>query len=569
MDEMEKSYFGEEFIEDDPFKAKEEKAALGSEKGKKAKKTDAVARKSISKKSEKKASISIRKEVKEPAEPKKTENKIVEVVNMSTNDEDYIEIKPAKEILEKKEAEKKEERKAAEDKDKKTFKFEVKEEKKEAAEEKKESKAAKAPFDPWAEEDKNSGLFENISTWKLISGIAVILLVFSVFTQGFRFSEPDAVATISLSDAEGKVLDYVNNQLLRPPFQASVTDAAELGSLYQITLSVAGQSIDSYVTKDGKLFFPQGFDLEKSKEAAAAGEISADENDPVLGLANAPVTIIEFSDFQCPYCQKGFEVMKQVETEYVETGKVKLVYKNFPLSFHPQAENAALAAACANEQGMFWDYHDLLFQNQEQLGMENYLKWADKLGMDLKTFESCLSSKKYAEAIAADMEYGQANGVTGTPAFFINGKLIEGAQPYEVFKAEIDALLAEVGAGSEKLPADAGAAEENEVVEVKPAEPVEEEEPEDNVQDVIITSINAKKWLFLPDKIEVSEGDQVMLTIVPSGLEFTFEIPDLSVSKEVSGPTVVEFTAEKAGTYTFKCGSCEDWRGMTGTLIVK
>ncbi len=166
------------------------------------------------------------------------------------------------------------------------------------------------------------------------------------------------------------------------------------------------------------------------------------DDDPVKGSASAPVTIIEFSDFQCPYCGRFFtDTLPQIEQNYIDTGKAKLIYRDFPLSFHPNAEPAAEAADCAGEQGKFWEMHDKLFGNQASLSDANYRQWAADLGLDTTQFNSCLDSKKYASEIQNDIQDGQAAGVSGTPTFFINGNKVVGAQPYSVFEQAIDAAL--------------------------------------------------------------------------------------------------------------------------------
>ncbi len=176
-------------------------------------------------------------------------------------------------------------------------------------------------------------------------------------------------------------------------------------------------------------------------ENEAVVQISAG-NGHVLGGADAPVTIIEFSDFQCPFCARFVEqAMPQIKEDYIDTGKVKMVFRNFPLRFHENAESAALAAECANEQGRFWEYHDKIFQNQAYLGMDNYRAWAVELGLNAGQFNSCLDSGKYAENVQKDAEDGAKAGVTGTPTFFVNGQKIVGAQPYSAFKIAIDNAL--------------------------------------------------------------------------------------------------------------------------------
>jgi protein-disulfide isomerase len=158
------------------------------------------------------------------------------------------------------------------------------------------------------------------------------------------------------------------------------------------------------------------------------------------GDANAPVTIIEFSDFQCPYCGTVEPTIEQVMTDYA--GKVKLYFKNFPLSFHEFAQKAAEAAECAGDQGKYWEMHDQLFADQSALAVSDLKGYAQKLGLDTAKFNSCLDTGAKASVVEADFNDGSANGVSGTPAFFINGKMIVGAQPYSAFKTAIDAALA-------------------------------------------------------------------------------------------------------------------------------
>lgn len=178
-----------------------------------------------------------------------------------------------------------------------------------------------------------------------------------------------------------------------------------------------------------------------SKTQTAKTKVSLDD-DPSKGSDNAPVTIIEFSDYQCPYCARFWrDTLPQIEEEYIETGKVKFVYRDFPLGFHQYAQKAAEAAECADEQGNYWDYHDKLFENQNALDTASLKQYAKDLGLDTAKFNDCLDSGKYASEVQKDFEDGQAAGVTGTPAFFINGQSVVGAQPFSAFKQVIDAEL--------------------------------------------------------------------------------------------------------------------------------
>ena len=163
---------------------------------------------------------------------------------------------------------------------------------------------------------------------------------------------------------------------------------------------------------------------------------------PFLGDENAPVTLIEFSDFQCPYCANWhFDTKGRIEEQYIKTGKVKLVYMHHPIRAHSQAEPAALASECANEQGKFWEFHDLIFENQRAIGAANYKKWASDLGLNQQQFDDCYDSKKYLADVQDDLNKGRRAGVTGTPGFLMNGILIIGAHPFTTFQKAIEAEL--------------------------------------------------------------------------------------------------------------------------------
>ena len=168
-------------------------------------------------------------------------------------------------------------------------------------------------------------------------------------------------------------------------------------------------------------------------------EVSVD-GAPFRGPATAPVTIVEFSDFQCPFCMQVVPTLTQVLSRYGE--KVKLVYRDFPLdSIHPQARNAAEAARCAHDQGKFWEYHDALFADSPKLGPEQLKMYAGHVGLDLPSFERCLASGTHAAAVQKSLDEGIRLGVTGTPAFFINGEFGSGAQPVESFARVIEREL--------------------------------------------------------------------------------------------------------------------------------
>jgi protein-disulfide isomerase len=158
---------------------------------------------------------------------------------------------------------------------------------------------------------------------------------------------------------------------------------------------------------------------------------------PTKGSANAPVTIVEFSDFECPYCGGLFPTLQQVEKNYAK--QIRIVYRQFPLAnIHPHAQKAAEASLCANEQKKFWEFHDSMFSNQRELSIADLKQRAADLKMDTQAFNQCLDSGRYAAAIQADIQEGARNGVNGTPALFINGRFLSGNQPYSEIKELID-----------------------------------------------------------------------------------------------------------------------------------
>ena len=161
---------------------------------------------------------------------------------------------------------------------------------------------------------------------------------------------------------------------------------------------------------------------------------------PARGPATAPVTIVEFSDFECPFCGRLFPTLKAVENIYLD--RVRIVYRQFPLRrIHPLAEKAAEASLCANEQGRFWEMHDSLFGDQEHLTVDALKARAVALKLDTAAFNACLDSGRQAAAIDKDIAEGMNAGVTGTPAMFINGRMLVGAQPFAAIQAIIEEEL--------------------------------------------------------------------------------------------------------------------------------
>ncbi len=164
------------------------------------------------------------------------------------------------------------------------------------------------------------------------------------------------------------------------------------------------------------------------------------DDDPSQGTKGAPITLIEFSDFQCPYCKKTRPTLERLLNEY--KGKINYVFRDFPLSFHDQAKVAANAATCAGEQGKYWEFNKLLWEKQGKTMGGEIFNIATTVGVNNDKFKACVESKKYFSEIDKDQSDGDKAGVSGTPAYFINGIFLNGARPYEDFKEIIDEELA-------------------------------------------------------------------------------------------------------------------------------
>ena len=188
-----------------------------------------------------------------------------------------------------------------------------------------------------------------------------------------------------------------------------------------------------------------GNDSVKTPEPVkAAGSLSPiKETEYIKGNKNAKVTLIEFSDFECPYCVKHNDTIEKVVKEYGD--QVRLVFRHFPLSFHKNAQKAAEAVECAGDQGKFWEMHDKIFEanTEKNMSVETWKETAKELALDANNFNDCLDSGKYVNKIKSDFAEGQSIGVKGTPATFINGEMVSGAMPFEKLKATIDKHLDE------------------------------------------------------------------------------------------------------------------------------
>jgi len=260
-----------------------------------------------------------------------------------------------------------------------------------------------------------------------------------------------------LIDAEAKKEGLTEEAYLKKHVEEAVPEvsADEAKKFYdQNQARMGGKSFDEmkdklvgYLTNQkrqeaaGKLF--------DSLEAKAKVDIKLEEPvvqveavGPSMGPATAPVTIVEFSDFQCPFCSKVEPTIKRVMADYA--GKVRFVFRDYPLPFHEHAEKAAEASHCAEAQDKYWPMHDAMFEHQDQLDVDGLKKLAAGIGLDAAKFATCLDSGKMKETVAANQKAGTAVGVQGTPHFFINGHPLDGAQPYEAFKQAVEHELAKV-----------------------------------------------------------------------------------------------------------------------------
>jgi len=252
--------------------------------------------------------------------------------------------------------------------------------------------------------------------------------------------------------------EQINKKSISPGFIVILVIAVSIASFFAGTYFanlnsdvITKSDLDDAISKlESKIQRVQ----QAPSQAPQPVKISMDD-DPIRGDPNAPITIIEFSDFQCPFCARFHtQTLPLILKEYIDPGKVNLVYRDFPIqSIHPNALPAAVAAECANEQGKYWEYHDMLFENQNGwsrldsgLVISTFSQYAIEIGLKSQQFDSCLESGKYLEEVQGDLSDGRDYDITGTPGFFIgNDKIgfvkLSGAQPFESFKKVIDEQL--------------------------------------------------------------------------------------------------------------------------------
>jgi protein-disulfide isomerase len=270
----------------------------------------------------------------------------------------------------------------------------------------------------------------------------------------------DELIARRLADKEAAARGISADELMRTEVEAKVPaiTEAEQKAFYEQNKGRFGAMPEAEALKQIEAYFRQQRVRERQQQfvaelkAKSAVRITLDPprvaveatDDPSRGPANAPVTIVEFSDFQCPFCARVNPTLQQVKDTYGDT--IRVVFRDFPLlQIHPQAAKAAEAATCANEQGKFWEMHDRLFANQQKLQVADLKQHAADLGLNAEAFNQCLDSGKHEAEWRKDLEDGAKYGLSGTPAFFINGRLISGAQPLEAFTEIINEELQNKG----------------------------------------------------------------------------------------------------------------------------
>ena len=286
------------------------------------------------------------------------------------------------------------------------------------------------------------------------AGSAVLAAVVMMAVAGAAWSEPaatidgaEAVSMAELNEAAAYAIEQHEATLRRCQAAADrdrndalqsvlrVLVRARLRALEAERLDVTAAALEARLDDAGYVELEQRYGVAYLVEPVRY-EVAAD-GFPARGPADAPVTIVEFSDFECPFCARLVPTLEQAKREYGDD--LRVVYRHFPLtSIHPYAWKAAEASLCADEQGQFWELHDLIFAEQDAVTIADLNEKAARLGLDAKAFNECLDSGRYYDAVLADLYDGDALGVTGTPAMFVNGRLVSGAVPFEVLAEVID-----------------------------------------------------------------------------------------------------------------------------------
>ena len=278
------------------------------------------------------------------------------------------------------------------------------------------------------------------------------------------------------------------------------------------------------------------------------------KTDHIRGNPKATVAVIEYSDFECPFCIRLEPTLAQISKEYGD--KVMIVYRHFPLGFHANAPKEAEATECANELGgndAFWSYHDEIFKRTTGNGtgfpLDNLIPLAKELGLNETAFKSCLDSGKYAKHVADEMAAGQAAGVSGTPGNFVvnlktqKNQMISGAQPFANFKQAIDAMLNDTAAAAPSNTA------------------------------VRVIKMTAELWKFTPNMVTVKQGEKVALEVTGVSGTHGLAIPELGINETIiQGKTVtIAVPTDKTGTFDFRCSiQCGSGHSdMTGKIVIE
>ncbi|MEE8401762.1 MAG: thioredoxin domain-containing protein [Candidatus Hydrothermarchaeaceae archaeon] len=325
-----------------------------------------------------------------------------------------------------------------------------------------------------------------------------VLIFFVIILSGCVDSGSKSLTDAEVEELANQTFKYISDAFLTPQgLSGEHQNIESLGEVYALNFTFGRTGTpttltQAYVTSKGLLIMGQAYDTTKPPQTAGQETPPAQtqrtsvsiDGDPCQGSDDAPVTMIEFSDYQCPFCARFWtQTLPQIRKDYIETGKVRFVYRDFPIPVlgHAYATKAAEAAECAGDQGKYWEMHDALFENHGELSslqkqvnspemedrtivpvatqggtfyfditddISRIRKFSEDLGLDTVEFNRCIDSGEKLSEIQKDVQDAQSSGVTGTPGFLINGILVSGAQPYATFRQIIESELANNGADS-------------------------------------------------------------------------------------------------------------------------
>jgi protein-disulfide isomerase len=264
----------------------------------------------------------------------------------------------------------------------------------------------------------------------------ILYFIFGPNLKTNRLSKPARLAQ--------EAIDFINQNLNVPQPLTLVEPVEEKNGLlvFQAMMGTTTLPYPIFMTKDGEYLFLEVIPLKEIKKRLAQipkKDISSVNlsNRPTLGPNNAPVKIVEFLDFTCPHCKNfSLNILPKIKKDYVSTGLVQIIFKNFPLNVYSQ--KLALAGQCAFEQNKFWEFYDFIFTKENKMTDEEIKNVAKNLNLNVQQFSECFDSQKYLKEIEEDLQDGISVGVNGTPSFFINKKALKGGQNYEQFKNAID-----------------------------------------------------------------------------------------------------------------------------------